>query len=241
MNNISIYNFDNLPSTNEWAKENLNKLSKTKINFITANQQTNGQGSHGRSWESPLGGIYCTICFHNDKCGNPTTITLASAVTICSYFESIGIKLNIKWPNDIICNNKKIGGILSEYSDNWLIVGFGLNINLSKDNLIDINRPIFPATSLKIEGFNNLNCIKILHELYEYFTKEILKWNESGISKFIDGYEKYNILTDKNLLINVNNEKVTGKYKELGSEGELIILDNHTSKKIFCGEILKLE
>ena len=57
MNNISIYNFDNLPSTNEWAKENLNKLNKTKINFITANQQTNGQGSHGRSWESPLGNL----------------------------------------------------------------------------------------------------------------------------------------------------------------------------------------
>ena len=153
MNNISIYNFAELPSTNEWAKENLNILSKSKIHFITANKQTNGHGSHGRSWESPIGGIYCTICFYNECCENPTTITLTTAVAICSYFESIGVNLGIKWPNDIICNNKKIGGILSEYLDNWLIVGFGLNINLTKENLININRPIFPASSLKIEGF----------------------------------------------------------------------------------------
>ena len=108
--NISI--FDEIDSTNDEAKRI--DLSK-EFQVLVANKQTNGRGRQGKKWLSPdSGNIYMTICTENDLSFAPASL-IAGLVCINSISQlNDFIELGLKWPNDILMENKKIGGILVE-------------------------------------------------------------------------------------------------------------------------------
>ena len=150
------------------------------------------------------------------------------------------INLQIKWPNDIICNNKKIGGILSELHDDWIIVGIGLNINLEKEHIQGIQRPLFPASSLKLEGYNNLVCNEILNDLINIFPINLKHWEDKGLLHFLSEFNKFNILNNKIIHIRNMNRVIIGTYLKLGNNGELLISTTTEVQTLFNGDILKV-
>lgn len=240
MYTIEKIHFASINSTNTWAKDNINTFKPNTIYFVTTDTQTGGKGSKDRSWSSPKGGFYCTICFPNINKLNPNTITLVTAITICSLFEKKEINLQIKWPNDIICNNKKIGGILSELHDDWFIVGIGLNINLEKEHIMKIKRPLFPASSLKLEGYNDLVCNEILNDLINIFPKNLKQWEDTGLLHFMSEFNKFNILINKIIHIKNMDKDIHGAYLKLGINGELIISNATEIETFLNGDILKI-
>ncbi|VVU95605.1 Biotin/lipoate A/B protein ligase family [seawater metagenome] len=242
MQNVIIHNFDQINSTNIWAKENIKNFDKSKYHIIFANQQSNGQGSNNRTWLSPIGGIYCTICFHHiNHNSNPNMITLVSAIAICNIFQKYNIKLDIKWPNDIICNQKKIGGILSELHTDWYIIGFGLNINLEINEINKISRPIFPASSLKIEGYNNLNCEHIKQDIITNFPEYINNWFTQGWDFFENKFKYHNLLLDKTIVISSLGNTYKGTFSGIGQDGQLEISTISNLESFYSGDILQLE
>ena len=133
-NIVDIDIFDEIDSTNDEAKRiNL----KNDFHLIVAEKQTKGRGRHGKKWSSPdLGNIYMTICTQNDLSFAPISMLtgLICKDIIVKMNNSLNIKL--KWPNDILFKNKKIGGILveKELFDSKIktIVGIGINIKLNE-------------------------------------------------------------------------------------------------------------
>jgi len=142
--------------------------------IVTAGEQTAGVGRRGREWVSaPNKGIYLSIILRPQKYFLPQQCTLLLAVAACRALEKTAdVNAQTKWPNDILLQGKKVGGVLC--SGEWrhdelafIIAGIGLNINQTKDELPE--RPIYPATSLRqISGEeHDVECVlqKVLLEM----------------------------------------------------------------------------
>ena len=119
--------------------------------LVWADAQSAGRGRLGRSWESPAGkGLYFSLIIRPDE-PNPARFALLAGLGVAAAVERVcELPIACKWPNDILCNSKKIGGILCETRDDRLIIGVGLNVTHAREDLPD--RPIFPASSLLLES-----------------------------------------------------------------------------------------
>jgi len=130
--NISIYLYDNLESTNDTAKKCL--FDKT---VILANEQTMGRGTRGKSFFSPPGsGIYMSVIFKHEFAENSIFITKKISDCVCRVIEKLtGLNVEIRGINDVFLNGKKICGVLTEYTNGFLIIGIGINVYPPYNNL----------------------------------------------------------------------------------------------------------
>lgn len=155
--------FETLGSTNDaardWARDGAPHLS-----VVTSAQQTAGRGRRGRAWASPARcGLYVSLILR-PECGMDAVpqLSMLLALAACRAVDELtGLRANVKWPNDVLLNNRKIAGVLCEAelrrddvksdvnSIEFCVCGLGLNLNNSRDELPP--RAIFPASSLKLE------------------------------------------------------------------------------------------
>ena len=119
--------------------------------LVWADSQTAGRGRLGRAWQSPAGkGLYFSLVLRPDE-PDPARLALLAGLGVAAAVEGFcDLPIACKWPNDILCNSKKIGGILCETRDERVVVGVGLNVTHQPQDLPD--RPIFPASSLLLES-----------------------------------------------------------------------------------------
>ena len=144
----TIFCFPTTASTNLLAKERSDMASGT---IFIADTQTNGRGRFGREWISPKGeGIWMSLLLKPYISPEQAPqITLLAGLALCRALKN---GARIKYPNDIIINNRKVGGILTELGIknnrvNYIVCGIGINVNTKQfpDELLD------KATSLYIE------------------------------------------------------------------------------------------
>ncbi|MCM8772004.1 MAG: biotin--[acetyl-CoA-carboxylase] ligase [Candidatus Omnitrophica bacterium] len=155
-----VIKFEKVTSTMDIAK----RFLKEGNIIILAEEQTEGRGRYGRKWISPRGGLY--FSFVIEKGFETDYLSEITALSLIDTFKNFGIKdCKIKFPNDIIINEKKIAGILIEKIDNFYIVGVGVNVKENKE-------------------LRNLNCIT----MEEILRKKIEV--EEVFSNFIKNFEK---------------------------------------------------
>lgn len=145
--------------------------------LIMSNIQTNGQGTHGRIWHTDEENNIAFSIYVETRC-KPIKlegITLEIAITIKEIFNDFyKVKLQIKYPNDLLCNGKKIGGILTqskieEEITKFLVIGIG--INTCKMNFSEDIKNI--ATSIKKETGINVDREKIISEFCNRFERNL--------------------------------------------------------------------
>jgi BirA family biotin operon repressor/biotin-[acetyl-CoA-carboxylase] ligase len=168
---LEILGFDVIDSTNIKAVEMLRKGLKKESLFV-ANKQSAGQGNRGRKWESNhTKGIWATLAFPS---ANRSFAFMESlAVAIAGVFTDSGVTQTfIKWPNDILCEGKKIAGLLAESvkdasGNEGIAIGFGVNINQNENDFSDEIKTI--ATSLYILTQKEQNLEIILANILSRF------------------------------------------------------------------------
>jgi BirA family biotin operon repressor/biotin-[acetyl-CoA-carboxylase] ligase len=152
----TLYVFDELASTNTFALEHAKRHSPPTT-VILADKQTAGRGRLDRSWFSPPeANIYGSLLFFHDGPHQPLGwVPLMAGVAIARAIETLtSIRIHLKWPNDLLVGERKVGGVLCESFRNvqhntCVVIGFGINVNVSES--------MFPqdlqqsATSLKIQ------------------------------------------------------------------------------------------
>lgn len=126
MDTYKLISFDKIHSTQDAAYDLIaNGNAKNKI-VITATAQTSGRGRFKRNWVSRPGNLYASFIYkiteHNPK------LAYSVGVAVAETLISLGINPQIKWPNDVLIDGKKVSGILIEYAQNFVIVGVGINI-----------------------------------------------------------------------------------------------------------------
>lgn len=166
---IIHYHFDTIPSTNEWAKANLCRFEKGKLTLVTADGQTAGKGRLGRTWVSPAHlNLYVSFCFFIEEHQDPLVLTRTLALATAKALEERGIACQLKWPNDLLVNQKKIAGILCELADSFAIIGLGLNVNMPEKMLQEVGQP---ATSLLNETGHTWDIVELLESIQDHFIK----------------------------------------------------------------------
>lgn len=235
-----IYYYETIDSTNNKAKE-LNKEEEGTL--IIAEEQNSGKGRLGRQWISPKRkGIWMSLLLKPKV--DPlkvSKITLVGAAAIHKAFENMGIKSHIKWPNDIIINNKKVCGILTEMNCelnliNYVVLGIGINVNFDKE---DIPSDLLDkATSLKIELDKEISRQNLLGNILNEFELLYEDFLEYNAEKTISICKENSILIGKDVqIIRGNNIKI-GKAIDMNIEGELIVqYENGDLENIYSGEV----
>ncbi|SHH22588.1 biotin--[acetyl-CoA-carboxylase] ligase [Thermosipho atlanticus] len=164
-------------STNDYLKKNYENFINGTV--VVAIEQINGKGRKGRTWYSPKGGLWFSILLKPKKNISPHFFTKLSSITIIKILKKYKVDAQIKWPNDIYVNNKKLAGILteSEYKNSKLlalIVGIGININNEIPNeLKDI------AVSLSEVIGKNINISNFLNLFLKRFNTYYLKYRKT--------------------------------------------------------------
>ena len=167
--------FDTIDSTNAECKR---IVLEKDIHVIISNEQTHGKGRVGKIWSSPnSGNIYMSIAYKGLLQKAPLSLIVG---IICqrSIKQLIGSDLiGLKWPNDIICSTKKVGGILIEKEimgqDVLNIIGIGLNLNLPNKELWWGDLSSFNLESKRNELINN-----IIIELINFIDNDMDQWVE---------------------------------------------------------------
>ena len=224
-------------STNTYAHQLISEgLSEDAL--IYCHEQTAGRGQRGNTWVSKAGdGIYCSfVIFHkNIFVLDQFVFNMIIAVAVSSYLESKGIEnVKIKWPNDILVNNKKIAGLLIENSlkgdkISSSIVGIGLNLNQEWDE----ENFETPSTSLKMISGENYNYEKEVLELAEHI-KKCLDYFKAGQYELISKvyHQKlYQYQDDVEMII--DNNAVNARLEGINSDGSASVFYEGESRKVY--------
>lgn len=225
-----IIKFDTLDSTNLYLKQNYNQYDEFTV--ITTDNQTKGKGRMQRIWNSNKDDLTFSILLKpNIDSSNLPLISLITGASLCNVINKY-IKSQIKWPNDILVNSKKLAGILVEgiYSNKTeaIIVGIGINVN-SVDFPSDL---IIKATSLKKELNKDINKDDLLNEIIKEFISLYNKFLNND-NTYINIVKNNNYLKNKKVYINNNEVEVL----DITNKGNLLIKENEEIKEIYFGEV----
>ncbi len=237
----NILHYNTIDSTNKAAKSLAIECIEEGT-VIVSEEQTSGRGRLGRSWVSPKSsGIWMSIILKpNISPMMASRVTLIGAAAVHKALEEISIDAKIKWPNDIVLNNKKLCGILTEMSGemdklNYIVMGIGLNVN--EEDFSDELKNI--ATSLKIEKNEHINRKELFGKILNNF--EILYdefKNHGNIASTVNICRKNSLLLGKEVRVINGMKTVTVKALDLDEDGELLVEYEDKSKgKIISGEV----
>ena len=155
-----------LTSTMEVTKQEA-QLGAVEGTVVIADEQTAGRGRIKRVWLSPKGSIALSIILYPSVVNLPSLIMLASLAVVHSIEAVTGLRSQIKWPNDVLINGRKVCGILIESSVqanivDYAVIGIGVNVNLRLSDFPEIPST---ATSLSEELGRDVSRLKVIQQL----------------------------------------------------------------------------
>lgn len=240
-----IYYFPELKSTNIIAKEKALHGAEEigEGTLIIAERQSAGKGRLGRKWFSPAGGIWLSVILYPQLSpsyiSRITLMTAVAAVKACKICTQI--KSQIKWPNDILINEKKVCGILTEMSAeldiiNWVVVGIGINVNIDhREFPEDIQEN---TISLKEVSGKEVLRVKLVQTFLQEFEKyyEILKRRE--FFSILKEWKLYSHTLGRKIRVDTGEKIITGEAVDINEEGALILKkEDGELVEIFSGTI----
>ena len=227
---LSKYNLitrDEIDSTNLEAKR-IVKENRVEDFVIWSKSQSAGRGKDNRKWESGRGNLLLTILLNRKI--NIKQQPLLSFVTALAVSEtlmqlacdsSVNLDIKLKWPNDVLVNNHKIAGILLESFNingvNPLIIGIGININNSPDNINQL------ATCLVNEGIDKLDIRHILNILMTNFDKYFDMWKEQSFSTIRDIWLSRAAKLNEEIITNDGRSHIIGIFRNIDDNGNIVI------------------
>lgn len=227
-----VYGFDGkkarlfplLESTHSYSKENLQDLEAGDV--IVADSQSSGRGRHNRKWLSPEGkNLYFDILYPLEKFAprEYPQLMQISAIAIAQVLRKIGVDASVKWPNDILCEKKKICGMISEILDRrgekLLALGIGLDVNADEDDLRDIDRPV---SSLKILLARSVNREILLQTIIDALRQSVELAQAKGVLPWIDEWRKMDRFIGNPGKIVEGSETIEGTILDINDDGSLL-------------------
>ena len=126
MGAYKMISFDKIPSTQDYAHDLIAQRKVSEKTVVTALAQSAGRGRYKRTWVSHHGNLYASFIYRITE--RDPRLSYAVAVAVAETLIHFGMKPQIKWPNDVLIDGKKISGVLIEYAQNFVIVGIGINV-----------------------------------------------------------------------------------------------------------------
>jgi len=241
-----VYYFEEIDSTQNFA-QNIAADKKENGTIIIAEKQTSGRGRLDRKWTSPKGGIWFSLIIHPKfDVSSSTLIPILSAVALSKSIKSVlDIETEVKWPNDITMNGKKVAGVLVDASFqtnsiDYLILGIGINF--------DIDAKKLEKRLTKTPNFYGIDSLRgkedktppktLLKEFLLQFEKNLFQLDKGEKSKIIKEWTKRAAGIGKKITINTSNGKISGISQGIDNDGALKIKTRNETKKIYVGDVV---
>lgn len=235
-----IYTFETIDSTNNCAKA-VAGVGALEGTVVIAEEQTAGRGRLGRLWHSdPHQNLTFSVVLR-PKLNNEgfNLLSLFAAVAVAEAIEEVThLRVEAKWPNDLLIGKKKVAGILIEgsFKDNsseYVILGIGINVNQTSfpDDLMQ------KATSLSHVSDNEVNRIDLFRETLRSLERNYINVCTVGFPPILSAWLSRSSLMDKPISISQQGALITGVVKGLNSDGGLVIQTDESTQTVFAGDV----
>lgn len=238
-----IVHKESIPTTQRLAHE-LALDGAEHGTVVIADEQTEGKGRVDRKWHSEKGqGIWMSIILRpNILPYLAPQLTLLTATVLADVIDRLtDVTPQIKWPNDILINDKKMAGILTEMQAEqdqvlYVIIGIGININHTKEDFSE--ELLSKATSLRIETQKKWDMLPIIQEILETFEKKYSKFLEQGFDPVKNDWENYGFRLQERLHIKSGKKEWEGIFLGIAEDGALLAKKEDGSiEKVYSAEI----
>ncbi len=241
VNNIDV--FFSLDSTNDYliSDTKLNKYNNSICQICLAEYQHKGKGRRGKQWISPIGGnIYCSLSWNFNKSFHELAgLSLAVSVGIANFLEQHGVSgVELKWPNDILWQGKKLLGVLLEMHGEasgpcTTIIGIGINFKMANLN-VDIDQPWCDLSSiLKTLPSRNTFTANLIDNLIS----SIQLFERQGLAAFLALWQQYDVIRDKPIIIKKSDSIEQGIARGIDSSGALLVEQNGHIAPLYSGDV----
>jgi BirA family biotin operon repressor/biotin-[acetyl-CoA-carboxylase] ligase len=237
---LKILRYKRLKSTNTTAYQ-LAQQGSPEWTIVVADVQTKGRGRGRNKWKSPKGGLWFSVILRPKVSGPrlPLLQFLAAVVTRTALEDATGLDVKLKWPNDLVLGNLKLGGILIESKTqgsrvSFAILGIGLNINQSKAQLPPA------AMSVRLATGKHYDLGTVLRAILDRLRSTYRDLDRP--SKIIENWWRNCIHRPLRVQVNLPKETVTGISGAIDEEGSLLIqTDDHRIRKVNEGSLTLLD
>jgi BirA family biotin operon repressor/biotin-[acetyl-CoA-carboxylase] ligase len=232
---------DSVDSTNEEAKRRA-RAGAEDGTLIWARAQTQGRGRGGRSWASPAGNLYLSLILQ-PECA-PADAAQLSFVAALGAGAALGelvppmVEVQYKWPNDILLNRRKTGGILLETESStrerldWLVLGVGLNVATHPSDAA------FPATSLHNEGADEVTVDMLLDAFARHFLSWVNRWLADGFEPVRLAWREQARGIGEAVRVRLPNAEIDGTFEDVDADGALLLRRADNSlQRVTAGDV----
>lgn len=231
---------DEIESTNTVLMSGKQNYKKSGTVYL-AEKQLKGKGRKNREWQSAKGlNLTFSILLNKETLVelNPNHLNLVASLAVAEAIENLHqLKTELKWPNDVMIDKKKVAGILMESSAKGniverVVIGIGINLN----QLTFHGEFNFPPTSLKLELGTNIYRENILAEILNRFEERLYELEQSPANVIKDWRSKCDMIGYK-ITITENDNIKSGIFHDIDDNGYLLLKSNNVIEKIHFGDV----
>lgn len=212
---------------------------------LLAEYQTAGRGRRGRSWFAPPGGAIClsigwSFEFMPRDVG---ALSLAIGVCVLRALERQGVQgISLKWPNDVLSGDRKLGGILIELRAEasgpaYVVVGIGLNVALGRGLIERIEAEGNVPTDLRTIGAGHVSRNALTADLIDACTAGLTQFERHGLRPFVEEWRRADALRGRAITAHAGDSTIRGIARGIGLAGELMVETPRGVEKIVAGEV----
>jgi BirA family biotin operon repressor/biotin-[acetyl-CoA-carboxylase] ligase len=207
---------------------------------VTAKSQAHGEGRRGRTWASPVGGLYMSFILRPVNIPNPELISLVTSVAVVQGVrESTGLSTRIRWPNDIMAGQKKLAGVIAEAQFTkkevvGVVVGVGLNVNVPVGNIESTGGG---ATSMVEELKKEFEIADLKHSILDSFSGLYQRW-QAG-EPMLPLWKEHVGTVGKTVAVKMKTDETAFSYQAVGidPEGGLILFRDGETRVIHAEDL----
>jgi len=241
-----IFHYEEIGSTNEEAAK-LANMGGREGAVVLADRQRFGRGRLGRRWHSPQGGLWFSVILRPKiEMGDAPKLTLIASVAIAKAIqEFLELNVDIKWPNDILIDGRKVCGILTEASSkdgelDYIILGVGINVDFEeKEFPLELRSK---AVTLRNAYGKKIDISQFLCYCLRKIETYYIMFQDEGFDFILKEWKSLASIMGREIEIRRMKEKLSGTAIDVDKHGALILqLRDGTCHRILSGEILSIE
>ncbi len=198
--------------------------------LVVADHQTAGRGRLGRSWVAPPGAaLLCSILLKPPPEQAFPQLSLVAGVAVADAIEQVvGLAAQLKWPNDVMLRRRKVAGCLAEARDAAVVLGMGVNVNQTSDQLPE------RAGSLRTLTGREWDREELLASLLDDLGRRYADWLEGGLDAVYDGLAPRDFLRGRRVSVN----GASGTAVKIARDGRLEVAVEDDVLRVDSGEVV---
>lgn len=238
--------FPEIDSTNAWLMRQ-SAPEPGMFRAAIADHQTAGRGRGGTRWLSAPGSSLCLSLAHTfrERPDNVAALSLAVGVAAVLALRDTGAAdIKLKWPNDIVAGDRKLGGMLAEMhhgsrASTGVVVGIGINVSLPQSILASVDSD-WAVSPVDLESIlaRSVSRESLAAAMIDRVVESLLTFEEQGLRAFAETWRRYDWLRGRAVTVRQPGGPVRGTASGIDDDGALLVKQATATTRVISGSIL---